>query len=244
VPSCRWLPAPPTLSLAAGEVHVWRADLDRPEIAARASSLSPEEQQRAANMRLEETQRHFRAGRAMMRDLLGRYSGAAADAIHFRYGVQGKPELSHPPGAGLHFNLAHAAGRAVFAVTRAAPLGVDLEPVRSLSDFDRLARRIFRPGEHREWLAQAESLRPATFFAGWTRKEAFIKAIGQGLSFPLRSFEVALRPDEPPRLLAAPAAEPTAAAWTWLDLKLGPDFAGALVVAAPGPLAFSCWEYD
>jgi 4'-phosphopantetheinyl transferase len=134
--------------------------------------------------------------------------------------------------AELHFSLAHAEDHAAIAVTRGRPLGVDIERIRPIEDAQQIAARYFAPEEAAELASLEESERGAAFFACWTRKEAYLKATGAGLSSSMAGFGVSLRPDAPPRLLHIAGDEAAAAAWTLHAMRLIPGFAAAL--AYPG----------
>jgi 4'-phosphopantetheinyl transferase len=154
--------------------------------------------------------------------VLARYLDRAPATLRFDYGPRGKPLL---PGTPLSFNLSHSADRALLAVTREARLGVDIERIRPV-DHERIARRFFAPAEAARLAALPERRRAAAFFAGWTRKEAFMKAVGEGLSLPLDSFEVSL--DGPAVLLRAAAG--VATDWSLLELHVPEGFTAALAL--------------
>ena len=222
-----WPPAPPHPALAAGEVHVYATEQDAPPDPALLELLSPDERERAGRFLAERDRRRYAVARASLRRLLGGYLDQPPAALRFSYGPRGKPSL---PGAGPRFNVTHSGGLALLAFTSAHELGVDVEPLRTIEDAEAIARRFFSPGEAAELRGLAEPERSLAFLRGWTRKEAFIKATGDGLSRPLDEFEVPLLAGEPPRLLRL-AGDPQAAARWWLqDLAPATGFAAALAV--------------
>ena len=153
--------------------------------------------------------------------------------LRFRQGLKGKPYLVDAP-PGLEFNLSHTEGFCLVGVTRGAAIGVDIERVRATDDMPQLVRQCFSRAEQREFERLAVADRCRAFFKGWTRKEAFIKAIGDGLSYPLEKFDVTLAPDRPARLLAIGGSETAAAGWSMDALEPAPDVQAAVAVAAPG----------
>ena len=189
-------------SPARGTVDVWSASLEPPAPLAShlAGYLAPDERQRAERFVFSHDRDHFVAGRAFLRLLLGQYLGTEPRALRFSYGPNGKPALADNR-ADLHFNLAHSGPLAVCALARGCELGVDLERLRPLEDADSVARTAFSPWEVDRFESLPEAVRPRAFYETWTRKEAFLKALGHGLARPLDSFDVSLGPGEPPRLL-------------------------------------------
>jgi 4'-phosphopantetheinyl transferase len=164
--------------------------------------LSPDERARAVRFVFPRHRDRFIAGRAFLRLLLAQYLGTDASELTFRYGAHGKPALADDR-SDLRFNLAHCGSLAVCALARGCgDLGVDVERLRPLADAGDVARSSFSPNEVAELeTVEPEPARLRAFFNGWTRKEAFLKALGDGLARPLDSFDVTLKPGDPPRLL-------------------------------------------
>jgi 4'-phosphopantetheinyl transferase len=219
-----------SLALPADELHIWRASLDRsPQVTERLRAvLAPDERERSARFYDPRHGARYVIGRGLLRVLLARYLGSAPDEIVLIYGEHGKPLLAAP---GPWFNLAHSGPEALFAFSSSAEIGVDVE----LADRDRangrVAERFFAPGEVRRLRALPAPLQPRAFLRCWTRKEAFIKARGDGLSLPLRSFEVTLAPSEPPAVVRTDWSASEAAEWSLVDLS---DPNGRTVAAAAG----------
>lgn len=224
-----------------GEVHVWRATLDQPAalLSELERALSDDEVARADRFRVEHGRRRYVAGRGFVRDVLSRYLARPAASLRFALGAHGKPDLVGGP----HFNLAHSGDLALLAVTQVAPIGVDVEHVRILDDFEQIAERFFAPGERASLRAVDRARYEAAWFSCWTRKEAFIKAVGHGLSFALDRFEVAIDPDEPAALRTIDGDDSGARRWTVQHLNPAPDAVGAVAYeSAPRPARLIDWQ--
>lgn len=215
-------------SLEAGDVHVWRARLDpaASEVAACWSLLSADERARAERYRFERHRRRFVVARGTLRKLLGRYTARPPADIVFRVTEYGKPVLDG--GEGLQFNLSHSHELAVYAFA-ALPVGVDVEHLRPVEDALDIAARFFSPREVADLRALGEDRRARAFFACWTRKEAYIKALGQGLSLPLDSFSVSLELERPALRHAGGDPEEWRR-WTIANVEVGEGYAGAVAV--------------
>jgi 4'-phosphopantetheinyl transferase len=159
-----------------------------------AATLSADECARAARFVFERDRERFVICRGALRAVLGEYLGVAPAAVTFAYADRGKPYL---PGRELSFNVTHTKGLALFAFSRTAPIGVDVESLDREVDAESLATRFFSADEARDFLSVPAGQRTEAFFNCWTRKESYIKAIGDGLSCPLHSFSVTLRPGDP-----------------------------------------------
>ena len=195
--------------------------------------LSPAERVRAARFAFDRDRRTFVMSHGILRRVLGVVCHENPARLRFRQGLRGKPYLVDAP-PGLQFNLSHTDGFCVVGVTRGAAIGVDVERVRATDDMGALVRQCFSVAEQREFDALPQGERCRAFFKGWTRKEAFIKAIGDGLSYPLDSFDVSLAPQGPARLLAIGGSTKAAAEWTMDALEPVPDVQAAVAVAAGG----------
>ena len=229
---CRWRPAPPLAPpLADDDLHLWRATLDMPadELPRWARLLSPDEHERARRFHFEKDAHRFVARRAALRIMLARYTGTAPAALQFRYGAQGRPELAGAPDTpAVSFNLSDSKHVALYAFTRSRAVGVDIEYLRPLTDLDRVAARILTPREYARLAALPAGSRRAAFFAAWSLKEAYLKAVGQGL-IGLPRVEVAIAPDTP-ALLTIAASEDAARAWFVHPCASQEGFAAAAVV--------------
>lgn len=209
-------------------MHVWRARLDPPDDSLMAV-LSPEERERAARFHFERDRSRFAMGRGYLRALLGRYVGCAPEQIVFRYGQRGKPSLA-ADATGLEFNAAHSHDVALFAFALGAPVGVDVELVRPGPAEEGIADRFFSPLEAEALRSLPEAERREAFFRCWTRKEAFVKANGEGLTYGLDQFTVSLSPDEPARLVDVARDPREADAWSLHHVDPGDSYIGAVAV--------------
>lgn len=231
-----WSPGPDRPRLAPGEVHVWRASLaaGRDELARLHAILSDEERARAARFRYDMHRDRFVAGRGIQRRLLARYLDTGPAAIRYSLAAHGKPSLDGAHAeSGIRFNVSNAEEGLLVAVTLEREVGVDLEPLHRAVDRDAVARRFFSVPENEVYDTIAEEERDAAFFTCWTRKEAYIKAVGDGLTMPLDCFDVTLRPGEPARLLATRGDPTQVERWTMRELDPGPGWLAALVVEGP-----------
>ena len=225
-----WSQPPAAMALATGEVHVWRLALDQPEnvVAEFRDSLEADELERASRFHFEKHRRHFVVGRGGLRYVLSRYLDAEPGEFRFSYGGYGKPALV---GEGLRFNMSHSHGLALFAVAADREVGVDVEHIRADFATADIARRFFSRLEVATFNTLKTEEQVAAFFRCWTRKEAYIKAIGRGLSEPLDAFDVTLAPGDAAALLRAERGD--VSRWTMFDIEVGDDYAGALAVEAP-----------
>ncbi len=232
-----WVIPPTFPPLPPADVHVWRLDLDRPSAEQENLTrvLSPDERERAARYRFEIDQRRFATGRGALRSLLSRYLNAAPAELHFEVNQAGKPSL--PPqadGRCLHFNLSNSHGLALLAFTWDRRVGVDVEFLGRSADFEQISARFFSPGERDALLRLPADQRRAAFFAAWTRKEAYLKALGTGIALGLDRFDVSLDPGEPARLLKDEHDPSAPENWAFQALYPGENYAAALAVEGRG----------
>lgn len=241
-----WQQPPEDLSLPHGEVHVWRIFLDEslPRLHKLAALLSEDERARAARFRFERDRQRFITARAAFRTILARYQGCEPQALRFDYNAYGKPSLTAEFGGhALGINMAHSQDLALCAVVRGRQLGVDVEQVRALADMEGIAQRFFSPSECAVLNSLAEGEKCEAFYRCWTRKEAFIKACGEGLSMPLDSFEVTLAPGEPAKLVSVEGDPQKAARWSLVALAPAAGYAAALVVEGKSDWRLACWQW-
>lgn len=231
--------------LAPDEIHVWRAALDQPaaEVTQFAGLLTADEQLRANRFHFEQDRQRFIVGRGILRTLLGRYLGCPGSELKFSYGPCGKPALAslatEPP---LYFNLAHSGGLAVIALAYHQDLGVDVEQIRPITDMEQIVRRFFAAPEQAALLGLPVEQRQEAFFNGWTRKEACLKALGDGLARPLDQFCVSLVPGEPARLLSISEDETDASRWFLRSFNPAPGYVAAVAVRGHA-WRFNCWDW-
>lgn len=214
--------------LETGVVHVWRAALEPAPVEAGLDVLSPDERERAARFHFERDRARFTACRALLRRLLGGYTGLAPEAVAFGYGAYGKPYVEQD--AGVRFNLSHSHGAAMLAFAR-QEVGVDVERIRADLDLAGLARTCFSTEERERIFSRPPEERAGAFFDYWTAKEACIKAEGGGLSIPLPRFSIMERGE-----LAEAVAEPGVAMRNWSVRKLaaGPGYRAAVAACGAG----------
>lgn len=214
----------------AREIHVWRLRLEVPgAIVARFERLlAPDEMERAGRFQFEHLRRRFVIARAALRLLLSRYLHVPAEQILFTYGPKGKPRVT---GASIHFNTSHSGDLALLAFA-GCEIGVDIEQIRPLPELEEIAKRFFCAQEAAELTSLPLSERERAFFRCWTRKEAYLKAVGDGLSAPLDGFQVSLRPNEPARFIHIGGDWTECGAWTLHDLSAGSQYAAALAYRA------------
>jgi len=216
--------------LGPGVVHLWQRRLDAraEELSACYGLLSSEEQDRARRFLVERARNEFVVTRGTLRSLLARYLGSTPQEVHFRYAVRGKPALEG--GSDLSFNVSHTDGLALMAFVKRRAIGVDVENLDRKIEAERLAERFFSERER-------QALRPlrgdelqAAFFRCWTRKEAYIKAKGDGLSLPLHQFDVSIAEGDRDALLETRPDPAEGGQWTVCDVRLDPRFAAAVTV--------------
>jgi 4'-phosphopantetheinyl transferase len=229
---------PTSFQLPPDEVHTWCASLDvPPETSARLyGTLSPDERARSARLKFERDQQRFIVARGVLRELLGRYLQTQASQIKFRYNTFGKPDLDAEFGNRVKFNLSHSAGLALIAIAPGSDVGVDLECIQAQSDYADIARGFFSRAECDYLRALPDHLYAECFFHCWTKKEAYVKACGEGLAIPLKSFSVPLRSDpaHPAVVHVAPHDIASARRCSLYTLRPAPGFAGALAIEGDG----------
>ena len=221
------------LLLSSDEVHVWQAFFDQEEshINELARTLSKDEQLKAKRFYFQKDRTRFVVTHGILRKILGRYLNIEAKRLKFSYGSHGKPAIGGlTDGHSLCFNMSHSHGLALFAFTWSRRVGVDVECVRPMPDAEEIAQRFFSPQENAVFRTVPASKKLEAFFNCWTRKEAFLKAIGDGLSRSLDSFEVSLFPGEPAQLLGVGGDPLEASRWHLRALAPAHGYVGAFVV--------------
>lgn len=240
-----WLAAPPELVLKSGQVDVWRAWLDLPDVSPKRleTYLSEDELKRAARFHFKSDRNRFIAAHACLRDALSHYLDQAPGQLSFFQGPYGKPGIvGISGGQKLAFNLSHSHSLGLVAVTLGARVGVDVERIRPGVPVQAIARRFFSPREIDELLALPSEIQETAFFNCWTRKEAYIKARGRGLSLPLDSFDVSLAPGERVALRENRHDSRETTCWTMQHLEAGPGYAAALAIEGQA-LDVRLWDW-
>jgi 4'-phosphopantetheinyl transferase len=219
--------------LPQDEVHVWRARLDWPSeyIARLWQALSSDERERADRFYFPTDRTRHVIGRALSRLLLGHCLGITADKVRFQYGGRGKPSLATDlRQTSLNFNVSHSGDFVLVALAYRRNLGIDIERICANIEADGIANRVFSASERLSLAALPAGMRHDAFFACWTRKEAYVKGRGDGLSLAMDEFDVAFLPGQEPRLVETRHDPAEAGRWTLRDLEAGPNYRAALAV--------------
>ena len=244
----RSLSGPDGLTLPPGEIHVWSVRLDPPadRVEALGRALSDDEWARANRFRFDKHRRQYVVGRGVLRTLLAAYLGTRPELVTFSYGPRGKPFLAESfplsPGTGeragergdgnnhLYFNLSNSDEMALVAFVRGREIGADIEYLKPMPDCEQIAERFFSESERVVLRGIPAQRKEEAFFNCWTRKEAYLKAVGEGLAAPLDSFDVTLAPGEPPRMLTLKGDAAAASKWLFEHLCPAPDYIGAIAL--------------
>lgn len=224
-----WSQPPDKLDLKSDQVDVWRIELDLPPDTVKLleSTLSADESQRAENFHFPKDRDRYILAHSALREILSHYLACGPGQLIFSKNKYGKPALD---SSKLKFNLSHSGNFALIAVTWEQNVGIDVEHIRSDLEFESLARHFFSPNEVAELMALPLEKRKFGFFNCWTRKEAYIKAQGLGLSMPLEGFDVSLAPDEPALLRRTRIGTQGVSGWSLFALDVDPEYIAALAV--------------
>lgn len=227
------LSRPKYLSLGSDEVHVWLAFLDRmiPHLSSLLRTLADEEIEKAGRFHFQKDRDDYVLARGLLRNILSSYTGILPGQLQFRCNRYGKPALTKECGGkNLEFNLSHAHGAVLYAVTRGRKVGVDLEYIRGDLDYRQLAKRFFSPHEASVLDLLPSDLRQKGFFTCWTRKEAYVKAKGTGVSLDLQSFDVILAHGQLAARLQIETDPEEAQRWSLTDLDGPAGYVAALAI--------------
>lgn len=228
-----WRPADGERLSSPDEVHIWRTSLDlssfQSEVLLR--TLSVDEVERANRYHFEKDKNRFIAARGILRNILRNYVGMNADKIQFEYAPNGKPLLQNNPGsATVSFNLSHSGAFALYAVTLHRRVGIDIEKIRQDVDVPEIARRFFSEAENSSLEQTPKNRLHELFFQYWTRKEAFLKAIGAGISFPMEKVEVSAGNGSSLTAIALPSDDKENTCWDLHDLFPVAGYAAAVAI--------------
>lgn len=242
-----WPSSPANPGLHADEVHVWRACLDHP-VARRSflwQVLTDDERARAKKFHFPIAQQRFAVARGMLRITLSNYLSLRPEQLRFNYNDYGKPFLmdEQAKNISLNFNLSHSQGMAIYAITCKREIGVDLEYIKPGFVDAEIMGQIFSAREIIQFKALPEDIRERALFNCWTRKEAFVKAKGVGLSLSPNKFEVAIMPDKQRALLHVPNSQDEMSRWDLRSLNVGSAYAAALAVEGHD-WQIKYWQFD
>ncbi len=232
--------------IAAGCVDIWRAriDLAPGDVSSFFELISADEQARADRFRYPHHRSRYIASHGILRKILGLYLDVPPKEICFAADSHGKPYLTAPcTPADLRFNLSHSRDMALYAVTRSRDVGIDVEHLERAGNSLEIARRFFAPAEADAIASAPDELRRKAFLTCWTRKEAFLKAKGDGLSIPLNAFEVTVWPESPPALLSVGWDASDHLKWVLFDIDPGGDYVASIAVEQ-GVSELRCFDAD
>ncbi len=219
------------MTIIGNEIHIYRSSLETTsdKIKDYESFLSADELYKANRYKFEKDRVHYITGRALLRNILSRYLNQFPGEIVFSYSDKGKPFIKDTE---VKFNLAHSGGRAVYAVANNIDIGIDIEFMRELPDALQIAKRFFSEKEVDEFSEIREVDIRTAFFNCWTRKEAFIKAVGEGLSYPLKDFSVTLKPGDKPEILWIKDKAEEVKYWSLINIDTDENYISSLAVKA------------
>jgi 4'-phosphopantetheinyl transferase len=239
-----WNLPPTDVALSDDAVHVWRAALDLPPPSLRSlyRTLDADERDRAERFHSPRGRNRFIVAHGLLRCILSHYLNTDASQLRFWYGRYGKPFLAPSQSQNdLRFSLSHSRGLALYAVTCGRDIGVDIEYTRSRSDWERITRRCLSAEEQAALYALPAPAQSAAFFTSWTRKEAYLKAIGSGFTCPMDQVSVGVGPDAL-ALVHTNADLCDTPSWSLQDLAPGTGYVGAVAVEGFG-WRLVCWQY-
>ena len=220
-------------SLGSDAVHLWRVPLavDAGERARLFERLSGDERQRAARFHFDRDRNRYVVRQGVLRELLAAYLEIDTDAVTYETNAHGKPRLAGDLAGALEFNLSSSRELALIAVCRGRALGVDVEYSLKAVDVDDIASGFFAAREASQLASLPTEARLAGFYRCWTRKEAWIKAVGMGLYYPLDGFCVSLLPDEPAQLLSVAQDASEVERWSLHAVEVDPGYTAAFAIA-------------
>jgi 4'-phosphopantetheinyl transferase len=216
------------------QVGLFGLDRAGEDFLALLNHLSEDEKQRASRFHFDRDRTRYVCARGLLRRFLGKELGLPAERIRFRYGPSGKPTLAlDHAGSGIQFNVSHSDGQGLFVLTRGRAVGADLERIRPLRHGRALAERFFADDECAALTPLTGEAWDRAFFRCWTRKEAFIKALGDGLSYPLRAFSVSVSASEPARLIRVDGEAGPCERYWLTAIPAGEGFEAAIALEGP-----------
>jgi 4'-phosphopantetheinyl transferase len=229
-PASEWITGPAAPKLSTNEVHIWKVDLFQRAVPDVGAVLSSDELERASRFHFERDRQRFAIAHSSLRIILGSYLNLPPATLTFGQTEYGKPFLTNLKADGLLFNMSHSGDVVVIAVAREREVGIDVEFMRADFATSEVAEHFFSVAEIYTLSGLDPHLRPSAFFNCWTRKEAYVKARGEGLSMPLDQFDVSLAPGMQAAMLGNRIDESEKCRWIFHDLQVTPGYAAALVV--------------
>ncbi|MCD9185058.1 MAG: 4'-phosphopantetheinyl transferase superfamily protein [Pyrinomonadaceae bacterium] len=225
-------------------VHLWIADLKTFDLGKISNLLSVEELTKGDKFYFAKDRKTYLASRGLLRFLLGKYTAVSACEITFDYNRFGKPGLAFPLSGEIFFNISHSGDFCLLSFSYSHQIGIDVELIKPV-DYELLAKNIFSINEQAEFESVSADLKAKSFFCGWTRKESFIKGIGEGLSFPLKNFSVVLNPKIPVSKVEIHSENsPDYENWQTFDISFDTQYCAALAVKNPDTFAFEKFYID
>ena len=225
-----------TIQLNNGEIHLWSAWFSAQDATFYRALLSEDEIRRADRFLVDKVRQHFIVGRGVLRTIIGRYVNVAPEKLSFNFGERGKPAINHPT---LRFNLSHAADLLMLAILNDAEIGVDVEYIRPMREMQSVAHDNFSTQEFSAWDRLPEAQKQHAFYTIWTRKEAYIKATGDGFRLPLKSFTVSH--DTPPRFLQMETDD--LRCWSLYQPETASEYVGA-ICSTQSDATLMSYRYD
>lgn len=231
-----------SLKINANSVHLWLVEISSLDSSIFDDFFSTEEIRKAEAFFFSKDRQTFLVCRGLLRFLTGKYLNIDASRIEFRYNRYGKPEIADRTFGDFFFNLSHSGDFGLLAFRQNFPIGVDLESIKKI-DYQTLSRNVFSTIEQIEFNSVPDNLKSIAFFRGWTRKEAFIKAIGKGLSFPLQDFSVSLRPEKKTSEVVFNFENTTLPGeWEIIDVSCPEGYCGALAISHPSEVLIESFQ--
>ena len=239
----QWQPTPDDLTLSTGHVDIWKCcvKLGDDQIGELSSLLSTEEKARAQRLKIAEKQNQFIIARGRLRQNLGKYLNLDQHAFKFEYAVHGKPYMEERwQGHEISFNVSHSHNFILIAMSLDHQLGIDIEKIQHGKDHTALARRFFSKREQAELTVLPEEIKTRAFYSCWARKEAFVKAVGDGITYGLDTFDVSVHPDETKPLINIHTNSGEDITWSVFNIPMDEDYMAALAVT-DNTVSVRCW---
>jgi 4'-phosphopantetheinyl transferase len=222
--------SPSVLHLPSDEVHIWSTSIETAltDLEGLKHVLSEEEKNRAERFCFDQDRTRHIVAHGVLRIILSYYSGGDPSEQKFTQNEFGKPALAE--NCDLRFNISHSGDQVLYGITKDREIGVDIEEIRTVENADQIVERFFSPHERIAFLALPANMKDEAFFTIWTRKEAYIKAQGQGLSLPLDQFTISFLPEEPVRLIETEHNKDEQQRWSMHEVSVHPEYLAAVAV--------------